>query len=140
MMELEAFMATGYPAWLAAVNAFHQGDVEAWLAVWSRNEPVSVLGAVGADRFGRAALEDLMPAVAARFVNLDDTEVDVRVVEVSGDFAYTVGYERTKHTDGSEPTVLRVTQIFRRDNGEWKLAHRHGDPEPVDKIAAASAQ
>jgi ketosteroid isomerase-like protein len=139
MTELDAFLATGYPAWLAAVDAFHQRDVQAWLAVWSSSEPVSVLGALGADRFGRAALEDLMPAVAAQFVDLDHTEVDVRVAEVSGDFAYTVGYERTNHIDGSEPTVLRVTQIFRRENGEWKLAHRHGDPEPVDMIAAAAA-
>jgi ketosteroid isomerase-like protein len=140
MSEFENFMATGYPAWLAAVDAFHHRDVEAWLAIWSRTEPVSVLGALGADRFGRASLEGLMPAVAAQFVNVDRTDVEVVVAEVSGDFAYTVGYERTTHTDGSPQTVLRVTQIFRREHGEWKLAHRHGDPEPVDQIAAAAAR
>ncbi len=27
--------------------------------------------------------------------------------------------------------VLRVTSVFRRENGNWKLVHRHGDPIPA---------
>ena len=48
----------------------------------------------------------------------------------SGDLAYTVGYER--HTTGVaggpvEPHTLRVTQAYRREDGEWKVVHRHDD-------------
>jgi ketosteroid isomerase-like protein len=25
---------------------------------------------------------------------------------------------------------LRVTTIFRREDGEWRVVHRHGDPVP----------
>ena len=49
----------------------------------------------------------------------------------SGDLAYTVAYEHTTAAlHGGEPTpyVLRVTTVFRREDGTWKVVHRHADP------------
>jgi ketosteroid isomerase-like protein len=31
-----------------------------------------------------------------------------------------------------EPYTLRVTQVYRREDGEWKVLHRHGDQLSVD--------
>jgi hypothetical protein len=31
--------------------------------------------------------------------------------------------------------VLRATTIFRRENGEWKVVHRHGDALAADSAA-----
>jgi len=54
---------------------------------------------------------------------------------VRGDLAYTCGFERctaTKSDGGLVTTELRVTQIYRREGGVWKIVHRHGDHPPVD--------
>ncbi|MBA2363863.1 MAG: nuclear transport factor 2 family protein, partial [Chloroflexia bacterium] len=56
--------------------------------------------------------------------------------------AYTCGYERrTVSVDGgpAKPGTLRVTHVYRRENGEWKIVHRHGDnlltdPSPPTEV------
>ena len=50
--------------------------------------------------------------------------------------AYTVGYEHARASVNGEPRQysLRVTQVYRREDGEWKVAHRHADtlPQPEE--------
>jgi ketosteroid isomerase-like protein len=48
---------------------------------------------------------------------------------VIGDLAYTAGFEHTEATVNGEPRsyTLRATQVYRREDGEWKVVHRHGD-------------
>jgi ketosteroid isomerase-like protein len=65
-----------------------------------------------------------------------DYQLEVIAAGVSGDLAYTVGYERSLvSVDGGpvRPNVLRVTHVYRREDGEWKIVHRHGDFPPADK-------
>jgi hypothetical protein len=48
----------------------------------------------------------------------------------SGGLAYTVGHEHVSCSmDGVPlaPFILRVTHLYRRENGEWKVVHRHAD-------------
>jgi ketosteroid isomerase-like protein len=57
---------------------------------------------------------------------------DIIAADVDGDMAYTVGYEHTRASIDGEPRqyALRVTQVYRREDGEWKVAHRHADTLP----------
>jgi ketosteroid isomerase-like protein len=40
--------------------------------------------------------------------------------------------------DDVSPIVVRVTTIFRSEEGEWKVAHRHADPittaQPAESV------
>ncbi len=54
---------------------------------------------------------------------------------MSGDLAYTVGFEHSLASmDGGpvQPNTLRVTHVYRRENGDWKIVHRHGDSMPTN--------
>jgi ketosteroid isomerase-like protein len=50
----------------------------------------------------------------------------------TADLAYTVEIERYRaRVGGAEdksPVAVRVTTVFRREDGAWKVAHRHADP------------
>jgi ketosteroid isomerase-like protein len=43
--------------------------------------------------------------------------------------AYTDGLEHTSASMDGQPRrhTLRATQVYRREGGEWKVAHRHAD-------------
>jgi ketosteroid isomerase-like protein len=68
--------------------------------------------------------------LATRFSNLTDYRFELVAAGASGDLAYTVGYEHMSFSmDGVpvQPWTLRVTHVYRRENGEWKTVHRHAD-------------
>ena len=63
----------------------------------------------------------------------DAVDLEHLVIASSGDLAYTVGFERSHVSiDGGAPgdMTLRVTHIYRRIDGDWKLVHRHADFPP----------
>jgi ketosteroid isomerase-like protein len=77
-------------------------------------------------------------AVAARYLNDaklfrpgGETRFEVLQKGSDGDFAFWTGYQiATVHMgDSPEPVQmrLRVTEVFRRIGGQWKLVHRHAD-------------
>jgi ketosteroid isomerase-like protein len=132
--ELDEFLATTLARQVVAKEAIHNGDPEPRLAMWSRNDPVTVLGAVKNAR-GWDEVSQLFRWLGSGFSDCASYRFDLIAAGVSGDLAYTVGYEHTSVSwDGVplEPYTLRVTHVYRRENGEWKIVHRHGDRIPAD--------
>jgi ketosteroid isomerase-like protein len=79
-----------------------------------------------------------MWAPSTRGPSVRATPLPRAAAEARGDLAYTVAPERTTASiNGTEPKpyVLRVMTIFRREDGEWKVAHRHGDALAADSAA-----
>jgi ketosteroid isomerase-like protein len=131
--EVDEFLAEMLPKQVAAETAIHNGDVEPRLALWSRTDPVTVFGAKGTGT-GWDDLSAIFHNVAFWFS--DSTEYDFEVVAAgaSGDLAYTVGYEHNREKFQGEPRTytLRVTHVYRREDGQWRIVHRHGDLPPAE--------
>jgi hypothetical protein len=52
MSELDDFLTTTLPRQIEAEEAIHNGDVEPRLEMWSRKDPVTLLGAFGVAKSG----------------------------------------------------------------------------------------
>jgi ketosteroid isomerase-like protein len=121
---------------VAAEKALHDGDPEPRLAMWPDRDPVTPFRAWGPCKSGWEEVSPGLRWPASRFSGVSDYRLDLLASGLSGDLAYTVGFERsTLSIDGGpvQDNVLRVTNVFRRENGEWKIVHRHGDFPPPDQ-------
>ena len=131
MTEREDFITWVQSVLRDAEIAIHNGDAGPRRAIWSRNEPVTVLGAWKNAR-GQRELDDLFALLASRFSDCTSYELELLEAEVLGDTAYTVGFERIAASLDGVPRryTLRATQIYRREDGAWKVVHRHGSAPP----------
>jgi len=128
MTDLDGFLAWVRTALYEAEVALHNGDAAPRRALWSRDEPVSVLGA-WRDAHGQQQLDQLFTHLGKSFSDCTSYEFELQAYGVWGDMAYTAGREHTSASVDGEPRTytLRVTQVYRREVGEWRVAHRHGD-------------
>ncbi|THA55782.1 nuclear transport factor 2 family protein [Streptomyces sp. A1136] len=132
--ERDAFLEWTRTRLREAEIALHNGDAGPRYAIWSRREPVSVMGA-WKSVVGYEDVSALFHKLAETFSDCTSYEHEIVAVDVVGDAAYTVGYERTQASVDGEPRryVLRATQVYRREDGEWKVAHRHADTLETDQ-------
>ena len=136
MSEVDDFLDQALDRQIEAERALHNGDAEPRLEMWSSDDPVTVLGAFGVQWRGREEVAEGSRWIASRFSNCRTYEYELLAAGASGDLAYTVGYENYEASrDGGPvtPNRLRVTHVYRRENGEWKIVHRHGDGLPSDR-------
>ena len=132
MDEREEFLTWVQTALRDAETAIHDGDAVPRRALWSRNDPVTVLGAAKNAR-GQRELDDLFAHLAEVFSDCTSYELEIFEAEVRGDIAYTAGFEHIAASVNGEPRsyTLRATQIYRREDGAWRVAHRHGSAPPA---------
>lgn len=108
--------------------ALHNGDAGLRRAIWSQNEPVSILGAWRQAR-GLRELEEVFSYLEVSFSDCTSYSFELQEYDVVGDMAYTSGLEHSSvSVDGKPRTyTLRATQVYRHEGGDWKVAHRHAD-------------
>jgi ketosteroid isomerase-like protein len=136
MGDLEDFKRDFLPRFIESQRAFHDGDAEPNIALWTTTDPVILLAARGRCDSGTEDVTKTFRWVASEFSGVRDYEWELLASGVSGDQAYTVAIERYWASFRGAPqalTELRATHVFRRENGEWRAVHRHADHKPPDK-------
>ncbi|HXF03546.1 MAG TPA: DUF4440 domain-containing protein [Arthrobacter sp.] len=115
-----------------ALDAFVRGDPELQKELFSRQDDVTLANPLGPPARGRDQIEKVMERAASLLREGEPNRFE-RVSAFAGtDVAYMVEIERTRaKVDGSAellPVSLRVTTVFRMEDGQWKVAHRQADP------------
>ncbi len=119
--------------WEGAQTRFINGDPSLWKQNASHGEDVTIFGAFGGSEKGWKAVGPRNDWASSQFRESGATpRIEYLNTGVSGDLAFTVAVERQVAwiTGQAAPTprALRVTQVFRKEGGAWKLLHRHADP------------
>jgi ketosteroid isomerase-like protein len=130
MEQTDAFLTATLPKLRHAETALHNGDAGARSAMWAHDDSVTLFGGMMGG-CGWTKIEPIFRRLGASFSDCRSWNYEVIAAGASDDLAYMVGFEHTTASiDGGPPSdyALRVTTVFRRENGNWKVVHRHADP------------
>ena len=128
----------------AAVDEFARGNNKPLEQLYSRRDDVTLGNPFGPFVRGFDEVAETMERAAAYYRDGKAIGFDLVAKEVTQDLAFVVEVERvSSKIGGSEeetPVSLRVTSIFRNEDGEWKLLHRHADPITSSRPAQSVVQ
>lgn len=126
-------MDTGFDEFMrqrkAASDAFVNGDAGPLERISARQSPATLFGPRGDVVNGASQVIEANTRGAAQFEPGASNAFEVLHSASSDTLAYWTGLQRSTIVRGGERVAmtLRVTEIFRRDDGEWRLVHRHAD-------------
>ena len=122
----------------SALQRACMGDPEPFKALYSHADDVTIMGAWGAYEHGWAQVGPRLDWAVTRFLEGHISFHPIAIGD-SESLGYTIwiekGAARLLGSDGIRPFALRVTHLYRRENGAWKIILRHADPM-TDKIEA----
>jgi ketosteroid isomerase-like protein len=115
----------------AASTAFVEGDAGPLLDLSVTADPATIYPPTGAVVHGAEEVNSGNRRDAGAFTSGAQNRFEILHSGADGDLGYWTGLQRSRvHLDGREDPVemsLRVTELFRRVDGEWRLFHRHAD-------------
>lgn len=116
----------------AALNRMGNGDSTALGEVWAKGPEVSALHPIGGREIGwdavRESFENVAQVASDGRIRLTD-----QLIRAAGDLGYEIGTESGEMKLGGHHVRFehRVTNIYRREDGAWKMVHHHTDTSPA---------
>ena len=126
------------------LDEFMKGNPEPVKELFSHKEDVTLANPLGPPAHGWDEVGATIELAASHF--RDGRLVGVEIVEkhVTPEFAYTLWLEYAEGKVGGREDVdqatLRVTMIYRPEEGGWKVVHRHADPITTPRPAESVIQ
>lgn len=128
----EAGVKAAVDQFYSALNIMFTGDLEPMKNVWSHADDVTYMGPMGGFEKGWAAVLPVWEESAAMKLGGKVTPQDMEIT-VGQDIAFTHNYEAGENLDKDGNPVkvsIRATNIFRKEDGQWKMIGHHTDLLP----------
>jgi ketosteroid isomerase-like protein len=127
-----------------SIDAIVRGDPEPQMRLWSRGDDVTLANPLGPPVRGWDRVKEHLERAAASAREGEPLSYERIAEYATAELGYNVELERTRAKfDGADemtPISLRVTTIFRREDGEWRIVHRHADALTGPRSAASVAE
>jgi ketosteroid isomerase-like protein len=127
-----------------AQGEFVKGNTEPVKKLCSHREDVTLNNPLAPPAHGWDEVGATIERAASRFRDGELLSAEIIEKHATAELAYVVEVERGEaKIGGSEeitPWVLRATMIFRPEDGEWKMVHRHADPISTAQAAESLIQ
>ena len=111
--------------------ALVRGDIDGYLTLIKHAKDYTLMAPFGGAPTRGFDTSSEHRAAMARFFKSGTLDQEVVASYASGDLIVLVTIEQVSAEVGGLPEQdwsLRVTQVFRREEAEWQLVHRHADP------------
>jgi len=126
------------------IDAIVTGDPEPQKRLWSRGDDVTLANPLGPPVVGWDRVVEHLESAVASVREGEPVSYEIISEYSTSDLGYNVELERTRAKFGGSnemtPVALRVTTIFRREDGEWRIVHRHADPITAPRPAESLAE
>lgn len=127
-----------------ALAAIIRGDVSGYADLYSEQDDITIGNPFGPFARGRRAVIATGEGAAARYRDGEIVGFEEISRHVGDDLACVVEVERFRakvgEMDDFASVALRVTSVFRWEDGAWRLAHRHADPITTPQAAQSVIQ
>jgi ketosteroid isomerase-like protein len=116
----------------AALNKMVNGSSKPLSDIWSHNSEVTTMHPIGGRQVGWkdvwATWDQTAQVATEGHVELQD-----QLLRVIGDMAYEIGVEKAGFTLAGQKVTdqVRVTNIYQKEGGKWKIVHHHSDLSPA---------
>jgi ketosteroid isomerase-like protein len=115
-----------------ALGEFVKGHPEPMQMMFSHREDVTLANPIAPPALGWEQVSATMERASSQVRDGEIYGFEIVSKYVTPELAYIVWIERSKGKVGGREEIvlfpLRVTTIFRPEEGTWKIVHRHADP------------
>ena len=127
-----------------ALGKIIKGNPEGYKELYSHRDDVTLANPFGPPARGWDEVAKTLERAATHYRDGEATGFENLAKYTTAELAYIVEIERCQaKVEGREdvtPISLRVTTIFRPEEGTWKVVHRHADPITTARPAESVIQ